>query len=353
MSEPLKLEAQPRATEVLAGAATQPVHAYLFYGPRGTGKRAGALAFAAEIISSDERGRRLALAGQHPDLSIHSPEGRSLRVAEADDIIFEVSRSPVEANRKVVICERFHTAEPEAVAALLKTIEEPPAGAVILLLSEEIPPSHVTVASRCVVVEFDPVPDAEIRRILEAEGVPLEALDSIVAAASGDLSRARLLATDKGLAQRSQAWAAALGRLDGSGYTVTKLVEELRGLIDQAQAPLEERQTTEATQLTEIEANIGKQARQRREMDARHRREQRLLRTDELRFGMATLAEIYRRQIGANPRADQRTAKEAKEAVTAIGRIRQAHASLIRNPNEALLLQALFLALPAIQQPLN
>ena len=79
-------------------------------------------------------------------------------------------RSPVEGPLKVIVCDRFHTAEPEAVASLLKTIEEPPPTAMIVLLSEEIPPDHTTVASRCVIVEFDPVPDDDVRRILQRGG---------------------------------------------------------------------------------------------------------------------------------------------------------------------------------------
>lgn len=332
------LVGQPRATEILASAAAQPVHAYLFCGPRGTGKRTAALAFAASLIGVDSRSRRLALAGRHPDVSVHEPEGRTLRVSEADEIIFEASRSPVEGPLKVIVCDRFHTAEPEAVASLLKTIEEPPPTAVIVLLSEEIPPEHTTVASRCVIVEFDPVPDDDVRRILEREGVNPDGLDDIVVAAAGDVSRARLLADDDGLGARRQAWAAAPGRLDGTGATVSTLVEELRGLIDEAQAPLSARQQAESDDLARIEAELGAQRRLRREMDARHRREQRLLRADELRFGLATLAAFYRRQM-----ADDR---HIQDAVTAINRIRDAHACLVRNPNEPLLLQALFLSLP-------
>ena len=261
-------------------------------------------------------------------------------MAEADEIIFEASRSPVEGPLKVIVCDRFHTAEPEAVASLLKTIEEPPPTAVIVLLSEVIPVDHTTVASRCVIVEFDPVPDDDVRRILEREGVSSEGLDDIVAAAAGDVSRARLLATDVRISARRQAWAGAPSRLDGTGNTVSVLVDELRALIDEAQEPLTARQQAESDDLARVEADVGPQGRLRREMDARHRREQRLLRVDELRFGLATLAAFYRRQIADN--------RHPQDAVAAIACIRDAHAGLVRNPNEPLLLQALFLRLPRL-----
>ena len=91
------------------------------------------------------------------------------------------------------------------------------------------------------------------------------------------------------------------------------LVDELRALIDEAQAPLTARQQAESDDLTRIEADMGAQGRLRREMDARHRREQRLLRADELRFGLATLADFYRQQL-----ADERHSHEAVAAITRI-----------------------------------
>ena len=151
------------------------------------------------------------------------------------------------------------------------------------------------------------------------------------------MTRARLLATDDGLGARRQAWAAAPARLNGTGAMVSVLVDELRALIDEAQAPLAARQRAESDDLARVEADVGAQGRLRREMDARHRREQRLLRADELRFGLATLAAFYRQQLAYDRRA--------QDAVAAITRIRDAHACLVRNPNEPLLLQSLFLSL--------
>jgi len=61
---------QPRAVEQLRAALANPVHAYLFVGPPGAGKRAAARAFAASLIDGDERTTRLVLAEQHPDLIV-------------------------------------------------------------------------------------------------------------------------------------------------------------------------------------------------------------------------------------------------------------------------------------------
>ena len=158
-----------------------PVHAYLLTGTPGGDKRAVATVFAAELLAAAEAGqgaeaaerhRRRALMGVHPDVVLVEPEGRALLASEATSIITEAARRPMEGDRKVIVCDRFHTASPAVAASLLKTIEEPPAGTTIVLLADDIPPSHITVASRCVTVRF-PAPSAEeMREWLVASGVP-------------------------------------------------------------------------------------------------------------------------------------------------------------------------------------
>ena len=117
------LVGQPTAATRLASAATEPVHAYLFVGPRGTGKRHGAALLAGELVGAEDdrdRNRRLAVREEHPDLVIFEPEGTSLRAEEVEAIIIEASRATVEAGRKVIVVDRFHEATAEAAARLLK-----------------------------------------------------------------------------------------------------------------------------------------------------------------------------------------------------------------------------------------
>ena len=126
-------------------------------------------------------------------------------------------------------------------------------------------------------------------------------------------------------------------RLDGSGAAVAVLVEELRSLIDDGQAALTTRHERETEDLAEQEEAYGTRGSGRRQQDERHRREVRRFRDDELRFGLATLARRYR-DLAVGGRS---SAMDATAAITEVG------GELVRNPNEALLLQALFLRLPA------
>ncbi len=346
---------QPRALAALAAAAASPVHAYLLVGPRGSGKRAAAAAFAGElIVAADERAaaepgrakrhRRLATREEHPDVFVLSPAGNSLRrEEEVSLLIVEASRTPVEGTRKVLVVDRFHTATPAAAAALLKPVEEPVASVVWVLLIEQVLPEHVTIASRCTRVDFGPVPDDEVAAVLVSEGLAAADRAALVAAAAaGNLHRARILAADERVAARREAWWSIPDRLDGHGATVAELVAELRSLIDDAGVALTERHRAEIAALDEREKRFGTRGSGRRDMEAQHRREHRQFRTDEIRFGLATLTARYREQVASepsDPAADRR-------AIRAIDRLRATAESLIRSPNEALTLQALFLDLP-------
>ncbi len=346
---------QPQAVAALASAAATPVHAYLLVGPRGSGKRAAAAAFAGELIVAadgragsdpDRAGRHRRLAGreEHPDVFVLSPAGNSLRRSEeVAQLIVEASRTPVEGPRKVLVVDRFHTATPAAAAALLKPVEEPAASVVWVLLAEQVLPEHVTIASRCTQVDFGPVPDDEIAAVLVSEGlVAADRAALVAAAAAGNLHRARVLATDERVAARRDAWWRVPDRLDGTGAAVALVVAELRAMIDEAAGALTERHREEVAALAEHEERFGARGSGRAAIEAQHKREHRQFRTDEIRFGLATLGTRYRDQITSEPHdpaADRR-------ALRAIDRLRATSESLIRSPNEALALQALLLDLP-------
>src|SRR4051812_10671662 len=96
---------QEPAVAALQAAARSPVHAYLLVGPRGSGKRDLARAFAASLLGSSapddtDRAVDLTLAGRHPDLHEFERAGPYITVEQADSIIREASRSGVESDRK-------------------------------------------------------------------------------------------------------------------------------------------------------------------------------------------------------------------------------------------------------------
>jgi DNA polymerase-3 subunit delta' len=334
---------QGPVVEQLRRAARQPVHAYLFSGPPGTGKRAAALGLAASLLCPNGGDGtcsvcRQVLAEAHIDVVVVERSGAYIRVDEAREISRIAALTPVAGDRKVLILTDFHLVE-EAAPALLKTIEEPPASAVFIVLADHVPPELVTIASRCVRVEFRSLDEATIRAALEGDGVATEVAAEAARAAGGRMDRARLLAADPEVAARRTAWEAVPARLDGTGATVSLLVDELMAMVQRAGSDgLAARQAAEVAAAQERAALTGERVTARRELEARHRREQRRVRMDELRWGLATLAGAYRDRAAraAHPR-------DTAAAVAAVDAVQAAAEVLIRNPNESLLLQALLL----------
>jgi DNA polymerase-3 subunit delta' len=337
---------QPAATAFLSAAAKDPVHAYLFVGPPGSTKLAAARAFAALLLdpSGDPASRdvRLALAGEHPDVREVQRVGAAISKEQADEIVHLAALSPLEGRRKVLILDEFHLLRPEGAARLLKTIEEPSGTTVFVILADDVPHDLVTIASRCVRVDFRPIPDELVAEVLTAEGHTLERAREAAHAAGGNLDRARLLADDPAAAERSSAFARLPYRLDGSGHAVCLAVDELMGLIDSAAAPLRERQGREVEALQHQMDELGERGSGQKRLEDRHKRELRRLRIDELKSGLATVAGTYRDALVAGGGHDPAA------AISAVHHLHEAIETLDRNPNEHLLLQALFLRLPAM-----
>lgn len=337
---------QDAAVALLDASAADPVHAYLFIGPAGTGKRAAARAFAARLLSPggdpEHRSARLALAGAHPDVREVTRVGASITVDQASEIVKLASLAPNEGARKVMVLDEFHLIAPAAAAKLLKTIEEPPASTVFIVLAEHITPDLVTIASRCVRVEFRPLDEATIVAALRRSGVADGPAREAAVSSAGNLDRARLLATDPQLSERRAQFHGLPHQLDGTGAAVVREVEKLLATIDAAAEPLKTRQATELAQLEARVASTGERGSGRKALDERHKRELRRHRTDELRAGLGVLAGSYRDAL-----ADGQ-AHHAPSLVEAVHEIHRALESLERNPNEALLLQALLLKLPSL-----
>jgi DNA polymerase-3 subunit delta' len=345
---------QEGAVSALRAAAVRPVHAYLLVGPPGSGKRAGAVSFAANLLCPNGGDGtcdvcRRVLGGVHPDLVAFDREGPWITIDMARQIGVASARSPVEGERKVLMLSDFHLVK-EAGPALLKTIEEPPPSTVFVITAEFLPPELLTIASRCVVIDFRPLSLAVVAAALRTDGVEAALAEELAMVADGRLDRARLLAHDPEFSVRRRAWEAVPGRLDGTGSTAVAIAGELVALLERSVAPLRARQ---AAEVTDLEARVaranevmGRSGGKRgaktgaKELEERHRREVRRQRTDELKAGLAALAGIYRDRLasGGAPSA-------AADAVEAVRLIQELYANLAYNPNELLQLQGLFVRL--------
>jgi DNA polymerase-3 subunit delta' len=336
---------QERAVDELRRAASNPVHAYLLVGPAGSGTLDLARAFAAAVLDVGDDGDGSivdrVLAVRHPDVVEIVAEGAAVRAVEAGELRDAAMRSPAEAHRKVLIGQGFDVIQPPAVGLLLKTIEEPSPSTVIVLTASDVPPDLVTIASRCVRIDLAPVSEGalvEALRVPAAElGVSDEQVAEAAAAAGGDLGRARVLLSDPVFGQRRASWVSVPARLDGTGAAVVAIARELLDAIDQASGPLAAQQATERATAEEEVEQYGLQRGVLRRLDDSHKRALKRFRTQELRYGLAVLAGVYR---------DMAVAGSVGEADSAVQAIDSFAVALKRNPNERLQLEALLASLP-------
>jgi len=220
------IDAHPHARAVLVSAlpsalglggipARSPSHSYLLNGPSGSGKRAIARAFAAALLAegyADEEtaraARERAMRGSHPDLTWVSPSGAAeMLVSDIDEpVVAAATRTPFEASRRVFVIEGAETLNEQAANRLLKTLEEPPAYAHLVLISDRREEVLATIASRCVHVRFDAPAAETIARGLPTAGGEEDHTRACARLALGDAERARMLATsEEGRALRAAA----------------------------------------------------------------------------------------------------------------------------------------------------
>jgi len=336
-------------------AARHPVHAYLLHGPPGSGKRAAARGLAGALLCPSAgcgkcNSCRRALAGSHPDLVTVERSGATLDIDEARVITMRAQRRPLESARQVLMVNDIHLAG-RAAPALLKTIEEPPASTVFVLVADDLPSSLTTIVSRCVQIPFDAISPTVMTAWLVDHGVDVALAESVAAASGGRLDRARLLVNDAGFAARQQRWRSVPTRLDGTGAAAATMSSELLASADEALAPLREQHAQEIAALVEqSEVGGSKGVPGRKQMEDRHKREERRWRTDDLRFGLATLAEVYRDRLvdtvgAATGPGSPGSASERRRAARQVDAISEASAALGRNANESLLMDALMVEL--------
>src|ERR671912_2338445 len=158
-----------------------------------------------------------AMHGAHPDLTWVAPSGahEMLRRDVDEAVVAAASHTPFEAPYRVFVLERADTMNDEAANALLKTLEEPPAYVVLLLLTDR--PSQVlpTIASRCQPVRFDALGAEAVAQRLQSRGVAPEAATACARLSLGDGEKALALGLAEGPALRAHSEAYARAPLAG------------------------------------------------------------------------------------------------------------------------------------------
>ncbi|MGH7442495.1 MAG: ATP-binding protein [bacterium] len=231
-----RLVGQPLARAILGSAleSGRAASAYLFDGPPGCGKKTAAIDFAAALVGGQDAQRRAA-QGLHPDVRLFAPAGASFKAEQVEEVLAQCALRPFEGARKVFILDRAEALTHVAANKLLKSIEEPPDGMTWVLVTTRLAGIPDTVASRCQVLRFRPLDEADLRVVLERElSVDAHAARDLAALSGGSVRLAAWYQGDEGKAQLREAEAflealasgSLLARLDW----VESVQDDRRGL---------------------------------------------------------------------------------------------------------------------------
>ncbi len=179
-------------------------HSYMFVGIEGIGKKILATKFAKAILCiENEESQAEKTSGcnkcksckefntnNNPDFLIIEPEGNSIKIEQIRYLQKKVQEKPIISNKKVYIIDNADLMTKEAQNCLLKTLEEPPEFATIILIGSNENSFLNTIKSRCMIIRFNPISNQEIEKYLEQNKKIDQISEEILNLAEGSIGKA-------------------------------------------------------------------------------------------------------------------------------------------------------------------
>ncbi len=182
------------------------VHSYLFIGPDGVGKSLFATEFAKMILCEANSGKPCEncksciqfSGGNHPDfLKIEPEDEKKIKIEQIRYLQEKIAEKPVTSSKKVYIICDSETMTREASNGLLKTLEEPPEYAVIILLTSNESALLNTIKSRCMKMNFLPISENQIMQYLRANGLGENMTENMLKLCEGSIGKALKVENEK------------------------------------------------------------------------------------------------------------------------------------------------------------
>jgi DNA polymerase III delta' subunit len=174
--------------------------AYLFHGPCGVGKHRTAIEFARAVLceaGGDDACEacsscRRSASGVHPGLHLvgDGDDVTSIPIEAVREVQTKLTLRPLEGLRQVLVVDNADRMQEAAGNALLKTLEEPPRGVVLVLVVGEVLRVLETIRSRCRPVRFRPLGPGQVREVLEERGIDADAAEELARYAGGSAGQA-------------------------------------------------------------------------------------------------------------------------------------------------------------------
>lgn len=219
-------------------------HAYLFLGPPGVGKRLFALELARALLcEAPPEGRFDACdrcpacvqieARTHPDFALAGlpPEKHEWPIEQMREVLRNFGLKSSRGKGKVVILDDADDFNEESANCFLKTLEEPPPRAVLILIGTSRDRQLPTIVSRCQSVSFAPLPERQMVELLREQGIADEGLAQRLARLSGGSPGEALSLADPGLWEFRRTF---LSKLTAKDADTVALSRELMDYVEQA-----------------------------------------------------------------------------------------------------------------------
>jgi DNA polymerase-3 subunit delta' len=202
---------------------------YIFCGPKGSGKSLTAAVFARALnCRGEDQGKpcgnctscRKFESGNNPNIEIIKPTGASIKIKQIREVIANVSKKPFESGYKVIILDEADKMTQDAQDAFLKTLEEPPANTIFILLVQNHNSLLPTVISRCQIFYMRKVLTPEIERyLLENYNYDKEQICFAAVSANGIIGRAAEILNNKELQDLRKLYVSLISKISNNSYT--------------------------------------------------------------------------------------------------------------------------------------
>ena len=157
-------------------------HAYMFEGPNGIGKNAMARELAAILLEMEN-------LFNSPDYIEIKPDGNSIKIAQIRKLQSDILVKPYKSY-KIYVIDEAQKMTVEAQNALLKTLEEPPKYAIIILITDNKESLLDTIKSRCEIIKFTPIPMQEVASYLTMNGIDSKRASLLANFSRGSMKKA-------------------------------------------------------------------------------------------------------------------------------------------------------------------
>lgn len=355
-------------------ARGQSPHAWLIAGPRGSGKMSVALAMAAALNCDRLPGigcgrcSRCRRVSRRSYLDVHhlAPEGPIISVDVIRmSVIPEAARSPFEGDRKVFVIDEAERMNQQAQNALLKTLEEPPADTVFILLCDQEDEILETISSRCRILRLGAVARDDVISWLETRGATRDQAVTAARLADGNLDRAAAFAFEPEAVRRRFLFAGLAQRLT----SVVAALEAAGEVMLEASRASKARTQQQREEIEELAESLGDgrgTASVRTALARRHKRELRRVEEDVLIEALQALGSFYRDILAVRSGATAVVANtDMTEAIgawaasgvgaaaltEAMHRCADAPNALAKNANPTLTVEATLVALSCLVSP--